>query len=174
MPIAASCTSGGTASNPAIVFRIRIKSVYVTSGMSAVQRDSLVHGSSNANAASDGIVYSTAVVARMTDRVPRCVTASSASGNAMSETEHECPQRQRRVLAQARFDLGSVVADPTPVDPGFAVVRGEQVDHSRRLPQRATSWPESEDHRWRRTATARGTSRIPRRDRLGATSRLGP
>ena len=44
--------------------------MYVTSGMIAVQRDSPVHGSSNANAASDGIVYSTPVVAITIDRVP--------------------------------------------------------------------------------------------------------
>ena len=62
-PIAASCTSGGNAVEPGTMFRIEDQQLYVASGMIAVRRDSPVYGNNNANAASDGIVYSTPVVA---------------------------------------------------------------------------------------------------------------
>jgi hypothetical protein len=38
------------------MFRMRMRSVYVASGMIAVLRESFVKGSRSANAASDGIV----------------------------------------------------------------------------------------------------------------------
>ena len=62
-PSAASCTSAGTPSRPVTMFRTRISSVYRVSGISAVVRERPVSGSSSANSASDGMVYSTPVIA---------------------------------------------------------------------------------------------------------------
>src|SRR5437763_1310673 len=66
MPCAASRTSAGTPSSPATMLRTRISSVYPTRPISAVVTVSPVHGTRNANRASDGMVYSTPVMPRIT------------------------------------------------------------------------------------------------------------
>ena len=154
------------------MLRIRISSVYVASGMTAVVRDNPVNGSNKAKAA------------KRRDRVQdpgetdhnrahRTLTRREQRKRERDrETEHQRPDRQRRVLAQARQDVVAVIADPTPVDPGVAVVGGEHVDQSEAFGTRASSRAvmgiaskrgkhggcssacdllptESEDHTWR-------------------------
>ena len=63
IPCAASTTSLGTASRPMTTFRTRMRSVYATSGTSAVVRERPVTGMRNAKRASDGIVNRTLVAA---------------------------------------------------------------------------------------------------------------
>ncbi len=112
------------------------------------------------------MVYSTPVVARMTDRVPRCVTASSESGNAMrrprtsAHSVNVACSRRRASISEvwSLTQLQSIQVLPSYAA-SRSIIRGGSPS-VRRPAGVGGSYVVT-------TAPARGTPKIPRRDRLG-------